>query len=137
MRYMLQKIPHHQQQLTAESLQALSHGQAWDMVYPTAPIPVQESQALPSGSEANPRFSTLSQPDVRGDEDKDKWLTSVPWDDSDMFPGQGRNEAGIWSHSLVFKPPLRQEKHFSMYQISHNLWPTFQPQGLTQCQMSQ
>ena len=51
MRFMLQKFPHHQGQLSAEALAAVAQGQAWSVVHPTQPLtaerePTQSSVSL-------------------------------------------------------------------------------------------
>ena len=122
MRYMLQNIPHHQQQLTAESLDALNRRQAWSVVHPTAPIPVQESTPLTSGPEDQSKLITLSQTEPGGSEDRDRWPTTSQWDDSDMFPAQGRNEAKGPELSFGFQTPFRTGKAF--FDISNISQPT-------------
>ena len=93
MKYMLQNIPHHQNQLSAESLDALGRGRAWDIVHPTAPIPIQEPLPTPS-----------------------------QWDDSNMFPAQGRNEASGLEPSFGFQTPFRTGKTF--FDVSPASHPT-------------
>jgi len=92
MRYMLKSIPHHQNQLSAESLNALSTGQAWDVAYPTTPISDQGPSQLLSHSKDQVRAVPL-QPKHERSKGKDTWPTHSQWEDSDMFPAQGRNEA--------------------------------------------
>ena len=122
MRYMLQNIPHHQQQLTAESLNALNRGQAWDVVHPTAPIPVQEPLPLMSEPEDQSKSVTPFQTEPEGNEDRDGWPATSQWDDSDMFPAQGRKETEGPEPSFGFQTPFRMGKAF--FDVSNISQPT-------------
>ena len=120
MKYMLQNIPHHQNQLSAESLNALSHGQSWDIVHPTMPIVSRDIPPLPTEPEERLRL-VPSQSEPR-DKDKDEWPATSQWDNSDMFPAQGRNEARGVESSFGFQTPFRTGKAF--FDVSNISQPT-------------
>lgn len=76
MRFMLQKFPHHQEQLNAEALSAVAQGQSWTTIYPTQPLPMQER--LPPTPSINFQSSRAN---ISIGKKKVDWDDTAPWDD--------------------------------------------------------
>ena len=97
MRFMLQKFPHHQGQLSAEALAAVAQGQAWSVVHPTQPLT----------AEREPTQSSVSLGKKKVD-----WDDTAPWDEKDPSLKQGRDLGNTVELSFGFQTPFRTNTKF-------------------------
>lgn len=97
MRFMLQKFPHHQGQLSTEALAAIAQGQPWSVVHSTQPLP----------TEGEPIQSNVLSGKKRVD-----WDDTAPWDEKDSILERGRDlEEGV-ELSFGFQTPFRTNAKF-------------------------
>ena len=102
MRLMLQKFPHHQEQLNAGALTAVAQGRPWSVIHPTQPLPTKgESQQF------QPAKS-----DVSAGKKKVDWDDTAPWDEKLSSVEQGRDLEGSTELSFGFQTPFRTNTRF-------------------------
>ena len=71
MRFMLQKFPHHQEQLNSGALSAIAQGLPWSTIYPMQPLSTGEKSTLPVDSQP-------SRTDVSMGKKKVEWGDTPP-----------------------------------------------------------
>lgn len=103
MRFMLQKFPCHQEQLSAEGLAAVAQGQEWSVVYPTQPLPVEVKL---------PQDPQTSRTDVLMGKKKVDWDDTAPWDEKSSNVEQGRDHEFGAELSFGYQTPFRTNAKF-------------------------
>lgn len=109
MRYLLEKIPHHQGHLTPNARQAVREGVSWDVLHPTQVLtwdePVREQMSFP------PQNSSLNPSEAKKRVDWDNYYSS-PWSNNNPSVEQGQDHPSMLEPSFGFQTPFQMGKQF-------------------------
>jgi hypothetical protein len=117
MRFMLQKFPHHREQLATEAFAAVAQGHAWTTIHLTQPLPVEVKLS---------QNSQLSRTDVSLGKKRVEWDDTAPWDDKSSSVEQGRDLEKELAYgadlSFGYQTPFRTNTKF--FDTSGSTHPT-------------
>ena len=117
MRFMLQKFPHHQEQLATEALAAVTQGYSWNTIHPTQPLPTETKPSQDSQS---------LRTEVALGKKRVEWDDTAPWDDKSSSMEQGRNLSKDLAYgadlSFGYQTPFRTNTKF--FDTSSSTHPT-------------
>jgi len=115
MRFMLQKFPHHQEQLSAGALTAVTQGQPWSIVHPTQVFSMEGG--LPPSDFSQPIATNISAGKKRVE-----WVDTAPWDDKSSSLERGRDFEEGAELSFRFQTPFQTNANF--FDTSESTPPT-------------
>ncbi|EDR09698.1 uncharacterized protein LACBIDRAFT_326241 [Laccaria bicolor S238N-H82] len=111
MRYLLQKIPHHQGHLSSAAQAAVHQGHSWDVIHPTLPLQPElqpHSQALPLPIPSSAPFEPdSSRQSIKEGKKKVEWGEASPWDEKSSSMEQGRDDNEGLEPSFGFQTPFK------------------------------